>query len=102
MFNGGGNMDYEPLFHGRCVLTVRFKDGSEIQSITTLNRDILESLELEKVDGLVDLINLKLIPPELIARNDTQVVITPGTKLTLNPLDALFQDSIKRYWESAV
>jgi hypothetical protein len=95
-------MNYEPLFNGRCVLTIRFFDGSEIQSITTLNKDILESLELDKVDGLVDLISLKLIPPELIAREDTKITITPGTRLSLNPLDALFQDSIKRYWESAV
>ena len=92
-------MNIEPLFKGRCVISIKFSDGSEIQTISTMSKEILESLDIVDCDGFVDLTCMRIIPPELLLREDTEITINPGTKLTLDPLDELFQNSIKNTWE---
>lgn len=91
-------LNTELLFEGECVLCIKFPDGSEIQSVTTLNPEILRNLGLNHVDGLVDIITRRDIPMEYLATQE--IVITPGRKLTLNPLDRLFQNNIKRRWRT--
>ena len=92
-------MDINGLFNGRCVVSIQFPDKSEIQCITTLSQEILKSLGIVDCDCFVDLLVFRKIPPELLIREDLTITITPGTKLTLNPLDALFQQAIKSTWE---
>lgn len=94
-------MDIEILFKRRCLVSLSFSDGSEIQCITTLNPTILESLNLSEVDNFVDLTCMKKIPNELLVADNIKVTISPTTKITLSELDLLFQDSIKNHWENA-
>lgn len=91
-------MDVDNLYKGRCLLTFRYPDGSEIQCITTLNSELLANLNLDYLDDFVDLLSYKIIPSELFAEiDDITIEYTDKTNLTM--LDSYFQDAIKRRWK---
>lgn len=92
-------MDIQDLFKGRCTVTIIFPDSSKIQCVTTLSKDILNSLDLADYDTFIDLTCYRKIPSELLVREDLDVIIEPGVKMTLDPLDAYFQNAIKSSWE---
>lgn len=93
-------IDVDKLYEGKCLLTFRYPDGSEIQCISTLNEEILKNLALDYVDGFVDLITRKIIPNELfIEVRDIYVDLNKSTNLS--PLDEMFSNAIKRRWEDA-
>jgi hypothetical protein len=88
--------DISKLQDGYCVLTITYPDNSEVQCITTLNPDLLSRLDLDYIDGLVDITIRKEIPAELLIEND--ISIMKGTQLTLSKLDLLFLNGIKEGW----
>lgn len=90
------NNDITLLQKGYCVLTITYRDGSEVQCITTLNPGLLQRLGLGHIDGFVDITVRKEIPAELLINND--VSIKEGTTLTLSELDKLFMKGIKEGW----
>lgn len=93
-------MSVDDLYKGKCLITFRYSDGSEVQCISTLNEELLKNLALDHVDGLVDLITRKIIPNELFYDiGDIFIELDKTTNLSI--LDELFQNAIKRRWEDA-
>lgn len=88
------------LYKGECLITLTYPDGSEIQCISTLNKDILTNRGLLSVDGLVDLSTNKIIPSDLIIEVDS-IDVQLGKRKNLSPLDKTFELAIKRRWEDA-
>lgn len=88
----------DELYNGECLVTLTYPDGSEIQCISTLNRDILANRGLLSVDGLVDLSTNKIIPSDLIIEVDS-IDVQIGKRKNLSPLDKTFELAIKRRWE---
>lgn len=88
--------DIKLLQKGYCVLTIKYSDNSQVQCITTLNLELLHKLNLDYIDGFVDILSRKEIPPELLITNE--VSIKEGTQLTLSKLDLLFLKGIKEGW----
>lgn len=93
-------MEVDILYKGKCLITFRYPDGSEIQCVTTLNQELLENLGLDYVDGFVDLITRKIIPFDLFTEVK-DIFIDYGKEPNLSPLDEIFQNPIKRRWEDA-
>lgn len=90
-------VDIDMLYEDYCVLTFRYSDGSEVQCVSTLNLSILKNLELDYIDGIVDLLSYKIIPNDLFL-NIYELKIERGKELSLSLLDEYFQKSIKRRW----
>lgn len=89
-------MNTDLLFKGFCRLRIIYPDSSEVQCITTLNPTELSKMNLNYVDGFVDVTTRREIPSELLTTQ--RVEIEEGTNLTLSKLDALFQNAIKNTW----
>lgn len=91
-------MNIDALYFGECLITFKYSDGSEIQCISTLNKDILRDNYIESVDGLVDLLTMRLIPTELFI--DAEEIYIESKSITnLTELDEFFQSKIKRRWK---
>lgn len=93
-------MFVDDLYQGKCLITFRYSDGSEVQCISTLNEELLKNLALDHIDGLVDLITRKIIPNELFY-DIKDIFIELNKTPNLSILDELFQNAIKRRWEDA-
>lgn len=94
-------MNLDILYEEEASMIFRFKDSSEIYCVTTLNLQLLESYSIDDVDGLVDLLTMKKIPPALLSDSNLDtVIIQKGRNYRLNKLDELFQLAIKRRWEN--
>lgn len=91
--------DIEDLYKGKCLITFRETDGSEVQCVATLNEELLKNLALDHVDGIVDLISRKIIPTELFLETK-DVFVEYGKEPHLSLLDETFQNPIKRRWET--
>lgn len=89
-------MNTDLLFKGFCRLRIIYPDNSEVQCITTLDQNELSKMNLDYVDGFVDVITRREIPPELLTTQ--RIVIEEGATLSLSTLDALFQNAIKNTW----
>lgn len=93
-------MNVDDLYKGKCLITFRYPDGSEIQCVSTLNEELLKNLALDYVDGFVDLITRKVIPNDLFNEvEDVFIELDKNPNLSL--LDEVFQNPIKRRWEDA-
>jgi hypothetical protein len=90
----------DDLYKGKCLVTLRYSDGSEIQCISTLKEEILQNLSLDYVDGLVDLLTMKIIPNDIMLEVDS-VTVELNKNILLSPLDETFIDAIKGRWEDA-
>ena len=93
-------INVDKLYDGYCVISFKYADGSEVQCVSTLNLNLLESLGLSDIDGIIDLITYKIIPDNMFLDID-DIVIKEGKEISLTSLDNLFQMSIKRRWEHA-
>lgn len=91
-------MAIEDLYTGRCLITFRYPDGSEIQCVSTLNSELLDNLGLDYLDEFVDLLSYKIIPSELFTEVE-DITIEKKDKTNLSMLDDYFQNAIKRRWK---
>lgn len=73
-----------------------FEDGSEILCAVTLNEDILTSMGWNNVDGFIDILSGRVIPPGLFSMPFT--IHEQGT-YKLSSLDEIFNDGGKLSWQ---
>lgn len=83
------------LFDGCCVLTFQYPDGSVVESVTTLNHDLLNMYGLNHIDGVVDIEERTPIPEQMF---ELLRGIRPGDKKHLSPLDKFFEIGGKLGW----
>lgn len=84
------------LFHGLCVIRFELEDHSIIESITTLNQELLARYGVSHLDGFIDLDIRKVIPAEYF---DYLVEIRSGTEKRLSTLDKMFEQGAKVHWQ---
>jgi hypothetical protein len=88
-------MDLNILFDDLCTLKFIYPDGSIVECISTLNRNLLRLYGLDGIDGLVDLLSSKPIPSYLL---DKLTEIHKGANKDLDPLDLLLESGTRLGW----
>ncbi len=84
------------LFDRICDIVFTLEDNSEVLCTVTLNDEILASKGWKSVDGFIDLITGRVIPPDLFS---IPFNIYEHDTYKLSPLDKIFNDGGKISWQ---